>query len=361
MIPKPFFTQDDKSLLQIGWWLLIVGALVFVMILVGGATRLTQSGLSIVEWKPISGTIPPLSEEAWLEEFAAYQAYPEYQQLNQDMTVEEFKGIFWWEFWHRNLGRLIGLAFALPLLFFMGKHRIPPDLKPRMFILLTLGAAQGLLGWYMVQSGLVDRPSVSHLRLTAHLFMAVLLLSALVWTAWQVLKAPVARGQGTKERAERLGGYMVAFTGLVAVQLALGAMTAGLDAGMIYNQWPNMGAGLIPADLFGTSPFYNDPTTVQFFHRITAYLIVAMAFILFLDIRRNGGLACVRTLSVGLIYLVVLQAALGILTLLMTVPVILGLMHQGLGIVLFIYCLYFIFALRGQHYAQDTENPLRHL
>ena len=348
MIPRPFFAQDDRNLRQIGWWLIIVAALVFVIILVGGATRLTQSGLSIVEWKPVSGVLPPLSDAAWLEEFAAYQATPEYLQLNQGMTVEEFKGIYWWEFWHRNLGRLIGLAFALPLLFFIAKRRIPPDLKPRMFILLALGAAQGLLGWYMVQSGLVDRPSVSHLRLTAHLFMAVLLLSALVWPAWQVLKAPVLAGA----EDQKPGSFMFGFTVLVALQLALGALTAGLDAGYIYNDWPLMGAGLIPGEAFATSPFYDDPATVQFLHRITAYEIFILAFIPLYKVKRTGGAGCLKMLSIGLIHLVLLQVVLGIVTLVMNVPVALGVLHQGLGIALFVYCLYFIFALRGQRYGR---------
>lgn len=357
MIPRLFFAQDDKNLRQIGWWLIIVATLVFVMILVGGATRLTQSGLSIVEWKPISGTIPPLSEEAWLEEFAAYQATPEYVQLNQGMTLEEFKGIYWWEYSHRLLGRLIGLAFALPLLFFIAKRRIPPDLKPRMFILLTLGATQGLLGWYMVQSGLIDRPSVSHLRLTAHLFMAVLLLSALVWTAWQALKVPVLNHPEDK----KLGSFMFGLTVLVALQLALGALTAGLDAGYIYNDWPLMGAGLVPGEAFSIAPFYDDPATVQFLHRMTAYLIFIAAWVPLIVSVRGRRPACAKDLGLGLGVLAALQVLAGIITLVLNVPVALGVLHQGLGIALFVYCLYFVFALMGKQYVQDLENPLRHL
>ena len=351
MIPKPFFSQDDPNLRTVGWWLMAVAALVFIMILVGGATRLTGSGLSMVDWQPISGALPPISAEDWQAEFTAYQQYPEYQQLNQDMTLEEFKGIFWWEYAHRLLGRLIGLAFALPLLFFLWKRMIPPELKIRMFFLLALGAAQGLLGWYMVQSGLGTTPAVSHLRLLAHLTLAMVLLSALLWTAWQMLKAPVLSQAKTKTRwlTPVVGTVMV----LIALQLALGALTAGLGAGQIYNHWPLMGTGFIPGDLFGISPFYDDPTTVQFFHRLLGYLIFFVGdipVVLALVQKRAG---CLLGLGLGLTILIAVQVFLGVFTLVHGVPAHLGVAHQGLGIALFLYCLYFMFALEGE---QNEQN-----
>ncbi len=344
MIPKPFFSEQNPDTRKVGMWLLAVAGLVFLMILVGGATRLTGSGLSMTDWQPISGTIPPMSAGDWQAEFEAYQQFPEYQLLNPDMTLSEFKGIFWWEYSHRLLGRLIGLAFALPLLFFMARRMIPAPMKIRMFVLLSLGAVQGLLGWYMVQSGLGSEPAVSHLRLLAHLSLALLLLSALLWTAGQILRAPVvANGAG-----DALKPFLFGFTALVGIQVALGVLVAGLDAGLIYNQWPAMGSGFIPGDLFGTSPWYSDATTVQFLHRITAYLVFLGALGLFFHIRRSGGPRCLFTLAHALLGLVALQVILGILTLVYNVPVILGVLHQGFGILLFLLALYFLFALSGR-------------
>ncbi len=344
MIPRPFFLETDPDLRKIGWWLLIVAAMVFAMILVGGATRLTESGLSIVEWKPISGTIPPLSDEAWEAEFAAYKAYPEYQKLNRGMTIEDFKGIYWWEFWHRNLGRLIGLAFALPLLFFIGKQMIPPDLKMRMFVLLALGAGQGLLGWFMVQSGLVDRPSVSHYRLAAHLAMAVLVLSALLWTAWQVLGA---RRFDEKE-ARVYHPFMRGFLALVALQLVYGAFVAGLDAGLIYNDFPLMNGKVFPDGMWDMVPFtanfFDNHGTVQFIHRTFAYLIFLLAWIQLYKAYRLGASKCLKDLSKILAGVVTVQFFLGVTTLLTGVEPILGVMHQGMGIVLFATGLYFVYA-----------------
>ncbi|MEE8294925.1 MAG: COX15/CtaA family protein, partial [Sphingomonadales bacterium] len=250
MIPRPFFQQSNPNLRKVGWWLMIVALMVFLIIMVGGATRLTQSGLSIVEWKPLSGTFPPFSTEAWQEEFSAYKAYPEYQQRGQDMTLEDFKGIYWWEYSHRLLGRLIGLMFALPLLYFLRKGWIPREMKMRMFFLLALGAGQGLLGWYMVQSGLVDRPSVSHYRLAAHLSLAVLVFAVLMWTAWQFLEA--RQFEAPQDRA--FGGFTRGLLGFVSLQLIYGAFVAGLDAGLIYNEFPLMGGQVYPTEMWALNP-----------------------------------------------------------------------------------------------------------
>lgn len=350
MIPGPFFEQKDKNLRRIGWWLIAVAGLVFLMILVGGATRLTESGLSIVEWKPVSGTMPPLSEQEWQQEFGAYQASPEYQKLNRGMTLEEFKGIFWWEFWHRNLGRLIGLVFAFPLLFFIAKRMIPPDLKIRMFVLLALGAGQGLLGWWMVKSGLVDRPSVSHYRLAAHLSMAVLLLSALLWTAWQVLQARTF--SAPEDRA--FGRFMTGFTGLVAIQLIWGAFVAGLDAGFVYNDWPFMAGTFFPEGMWRMDPKWlnliDNEGTVQFVHRTIAYILVALSFVPLYAAIKGKRPGCMKTLAGGLAGIVSLQVIAGIATLMLVVPVPLGVLHQGLGILVYVTALYFVFACRGKVY-----------
>lgn len=332
---------------------MLVAAMVFLMIIVGGATRLTQSGLSIVEWKPLSGTLPPMSTEAWAAEFQAYQAYPEFQQRGQGMTLDDFKGIYWWEYSHRLLGRLIGLIFALPLLYFMAKRMIPQDLKMRMFFLLALGAGQGFLGWYMVQSGLVDRPSVSHYRLAAHLGMAVLLFSALLWTAWQVLGAR----QFEAPRDRFFGGFMRGLLALVSLQLIYGAFVAGLDAGLIYNEFPLMGGNVYPTEMWaltpGTANLFDNPATVQFIHRTFAYLIFILAFLGLFKAYQMDTSACLKTLFKGLTLIVTLQFFLGIATLLTGVEPILGVMHQGLGIVLFGVVLYFVFACQGKNYGQS--------
>lgn len=352
MIPRPFFQQTNANYRKVGWWLMIVAFMVFLMIIVGGATRLTQSGLSIVEWKPLSGTIPPMSAESWQEEFQAYQAYPEYQQRGQGMTLSEFKKIFWWEYSHRLLGRLVGLMFALPLLFFIARRMIPPHLKLRMFFLLALGAGQGLLGWYMVQSGLIDRPSVSHYRLAAHLAMAVFLLSALVWTAWQVLQA--RQFEAPVDKA--FGSFMTGLLALISLQLIYGAFVAGLDAGLIYNQFPLMGGNVFPTEMWELTPvtanLFDNHATVQFIHRSFAYLIFVLSFLGLFKAFQMGASACLKTLAKILVTIMTFQFFLGIATLLTGVEPILGVIHQGLGIVLFVTVLYFVFATRGPAYGR---------
>lgn len=350
MIPRPFFQQSDPNYRKVGWWLMIVALMVFLMIIVGGATRLTQSGLSIVEWKPISGTIPPMSAEAWQEEFQAYQAYPEFQQLNQGMTLGEFKKIFWWEYSHRLLGRLVGLMFALPLLFFIARRMIPPEMKLRMFFLLALGAGQGLLGWYMVQSGLIDRPSVSHYRLAAHLSLAVFLLGALLWTAWQFLQA--RQFDAPEDRV--FGPFIKGFLTLVAIQLVFGALLAGLDGGLVYNDWPLMNGTFFPDGMWTLSPvtanLFDNTATVQLIHRTIAYVIFALAFVPLYKARKLHRPACMVRLAAVLALIVILQLILGILALMMVVPVALGVLHQAFGILLFVTALYFLFSTRGPAY-----------
>jgi heme a synthase len=331
---KAFILTTDKNDRAIGTWLLVMAVLVFAMVVVGGATRLTESGLSMVHWQPLSGAIPPISDAEWQAEFEAYQAFPEYQILNRGMELEEFKSIFWWEFSHRLLGRLIGLAFALPLLLFVAKRMVRLELKMTLFLLFALGAAQGLLGWYMVQSGLVDEPAVSQYRLAAHLGMALILMGALLWVGLGLLRPK----QDVKSSRRPLWNMSRWFAGMVFVQCLLGALVAGLDAGMAYNTWPLMDGRLIPDGLFEFSPWYlnfgESSLTVQFDHRMVAYAVFAFGLYLFLKVRatitKEAGDG-IRKAAHAVIGLLFLQILLGIATLVYQVPVGLGTLHQAGG------------------------------
>ena len=260
-------TGDRKAGFQqraIGIWLLLIAGMVFAMVVLGGITRLTQSGLSMVEWRPVTGWLPPLTQDAWQQAFAAYQKFPEYEKLNSGMTLAEFKGIYWLEYLHRLWGRFIGLAFALPFLFFLARGWIDRRLGWKLFGVFALGGAQGALGWYMVKSGLVDRPDVSQYRLVAHLGLAMLIYGYLLWVAFGLL-APIAQPHRRRpgSPAPRLGSH-----GLVLVTVLAGGFVAGLDAGFAYNTFPLMDGELIPSQLFATTPswraFFEDVTTVQF-------------------------------------------------------------------------------------------------
>ncbi|HEX2653081.1 MAG TPA: COX15/CtaA family protein, partial [Xanthobacteraceae bacterium] len=233
-------------------WLLTVVGLIFAMVLVGGATRLTESGLSIVEWKPITGVVPPLSDAAWQAEFEKYQAIPQYQQITKGMSLAEFKTIFWWEWAHRLLGRLIGAAFLLPFLFFLWRGWVRPELRGRLWTIFALGALQGGVGWWMVASGLAERIEVSQYRLATHLLLACLIFVATLWTAQRLVPRPVEPSTG------RLRFTAVGLVVLILVQLYLGALVAGLRAGLIYNTWPLIDGAFIPAvaQLFPNSPWW---------------------------------------------------------------------------------------------------------
>jgi len=306
-------------------WLFSVCALIALMVVVGGLTRLTGSGLSITEWKPIHGALPPLSLEEWNQEFEAYKQIPQFQQLNSSMTLDEFKGIFWWEWGHRNLGRLIGFAFLIPFLVFWFRGMVERVLIPRLLFLFVLGGMQGALGWFMVASGLSERTSVSQYRLVAHLGLALLIYTAIFLTAlplwrreWPAVKTP-----------HPLYRYTHMIVALVFVQILLGGFVAGLDAGLTYNTWPLMDGALVPQGVYTSwlAPF-EDVTTVQFNHRMMAYLVFASIVTLFLQGLRQGLNGTARTTSLLLLGAVSLQVVLGIWTLLAVVPVWLGAMHQ---------------------------------
>jgi cytochrome c oxidase assembly protein subunit 15 len=325
--------DSDRNRRAIRMWLLAVAALVFAMVVVGGATRVTESGLSITEWQPVSGALPPLSETEWQAQFDKYKAIPQYQALNSGMSLDAFKTIFWWEWAHRLLGRVIGAAFLLPLLWFLARGAIAPHLRARLWTIFGLGAFQGAVGWWMVASGLAGRIEVSQYRLAFHLTLAGLIYVALLWTALGV--AP-RTGPTAPARVRSSAKVLLA---LALLQIYLGALVAGLRAGLIYNTWPLIDGGLVPAasQLLFNEPwwrnFFENPLTVQFDHRLVAYALLAGALLHAVDAGRSlpGGAA--RRGALTLAAAVTLQATLGILTLLAQAPLALALMHQSMAMI----------------------------
>lgn len=307
-------------------WLYAVAALIIAMVVVGGATRLTESGLSITEWKPVTGALPPLSQADWQAEFDRYRTIPQYEILNKGMGLEAFKRIYWWEWGHRLLGRLIGFAFLLPFLYFVWRGAIRGPLLGKCLILFALGGLQGAVGWWMVASGLTERVSVSQYRLAVHLTLACVILAAIVAVARSLA------GETAQQVPSRVKATAGALVGLVLVQIFAGGLVAGLDAGMAFNTWPLMDGRLIPAadQLAAAQPFwrnlFENALTVQFDHRMIAYALWALALAHALDASRSGGRAARR--AWGLFALVSAQAALGILTLVHQVPIDLALAHQ---------------------------------
>lgn len=333
---------SDNATRAVQIWLYSVALLVLLMVIVGGATRLTDSGLSITSWKPIAGMVPPLSLADWQEEFAAYQLIPEYSQVNAGMSLDEFKGIFWWEWGHRFLGRLIGLAFALPLVFFSFTRQIPKRFIPQLVILLFLGGLQGALGWWMVSSGLSERIDVSQYRLAAHLCAAALLFAALLWVARG------ARFSGETSQTEQPASHIWMvwlIWWLTLLQLVAGALVAGLHAGLSHNTWPLMDGRLIPNGLFVAEPawinLFENVLTVQFDHRIIAYALAGLIVAHYLVSRATAS-KLNKGWAFGLVLLVTLQIFIGVTTLLLMVPIHVALTHQLLAFVIFgaatLYC-----------------------
>ena len=320
----------------IGIWLLICAATVYLMVVVGGITRLTQSGLSMVEWAPIMGTLPPLSEAAWLVVFTKYQASPEYQIINQGMSLQAFKSIFWWEYGHRVLGRLIGLLYFLPLMFFLIKGMVPKSWVWRLFGLFVLGGLQGLMGWYMVMSGLVDVPHVSQYRLTAHLGLALIIFICMFWFAMDFL-----RGQRLHRRATRAYLKITGFTVLIIfIMMLSGGFVAGTKAGFIMNTFPMMNDRWIPAEWLAMSPWwrnlFENPVAIQFLHRCIAILVVLTVLVTYQLARHQKFI----TGAGYVVAVMVLQVALGISALLLVVPVTLGAAHQSGAVALLASSLY---------------------
>lgn len=313
------------------FWLYGVLLLTFALFLVGGATRLTDSGLSITEWKPIHGVIPPLDEAEWQEEFDKYRQIPEYEQINKGMSLDAFKRIFWWEWAHRVLARGVGVLFALPLAFFWLTGRVERSLKPRLLGLFALGGLQGAVGWWMVASGLTERVDVSQYRLATHLTLACLIFTAIVVVARGLAphSAPPADG-----RTRRFAGILVT---LVLVQIYLGGLVAGLDAGLSYNTWPLMDGSVVPDGLLVIEPiwrnFFENPKTVQFVHRIGAYVVFASALWHMIAARRRDPGTTHARRALVLFHLVLAQAAVGIVTLLFQVPFDAALTHHALAVI----------------------------
>ncbi|MGL4488399.1 MAG: COX15/CtaA family protein [Rhizobiaceae bacterium] len=312
-------------------WLYVGLLVIFALVIVGGATRLTDSGLSITEWKPIHGVIPPISEADWQEELEKYRQIPEYQEINKGMSLDEFKVIFWWEWAHRFLARATGVVFALPLAFFWVTGRLERGLKGPLLGILALGGLQGFIGWWMVSSGLTERTDVSQYRLATHLVMASLIFAATVWVARSIAVHSEGPSQsGTR----RFAGFLVL---AVFIQIYLGALVAGLDAGLTFNTWPLMDGAFIPSDLWTMEPAWRNafesPKTVQFIHRIGAYvLLLLVVWHMLTAIKAEPGSTHAHR-AIVMFLLVTAQAALGIVTLVTQVQFHTALGHQGLAFI----------------------------
>lgn len=324
--------QQASHLGAVRWWLFCIAALIAMMVLVGGATRLTESGLSIVQWKPVTGTLPPLDQEQWTQAFDGYKAIPQYRELNAGMNLDQFKTIFWWEWSHRLLGRVIGLAYLLPFLWFLWRGALNADVRRRLWIIFGLGALQGAVGWWMVASGLSQRVEVSQYRLATHLVLALFIFASIVWTLRRLAgRPPIAASR----RLRITSGLLLALT---FVQLYLGALVAGLRAGKVYNTWPDIDGGFIPAAarLFFEQPWwrnlFDNTLTVQFEHRMTAYALFALAILHLIDAAGSRAGAAAINGAWWLVAAITLQATLGILTLLNQVPIDLALTHQAVAI-----------------------------
>jgi cytochrome c oxidase assembly protein subunit 15 len=314
-------------------WLLAVAALILAMVVVGGATRLTESGLSITEWQTVTGALPPLNDTEWEAAFEKYQAIPQYRALNPGMQLDQFKTIYWWEWGHRLLGRLIGVVFLLPFLWFVWQGFVERALWPRLWLIFGLGGFQGAVGWWMVASGLAGRTEVSQYRLAFHLTLACLIYALTLWTA-QRLAPRKTISPGWRVRA---GAALL--LALVLLQIYLGALVAGLRAGLIYNTWPLIDGALVPGAaqlFFGDPPWRNlfeNPLTVQFDHRMVAYALWLTAMAHAVDVvRSTRGTAAVQG-ALAVVLAVTVQAALGIFTLLEQAPLALALLHQSMAMV----------------------------
>jgi cytochrome c oxidase assembly protein subunit 15 len=324
----------------VGVWLLAIAVIILAMVTIGGLTRLTGSGLSITEWDPIMGAIPPLTDAQWADAFAKYQKIPQYILENRGMSLEAFKGIFWWEWTHRFLGRFLGVAFFVPFLLFAWKGAIRKSDWPRMLLLFVLGGLQGFIGWWMVQSGLETRVSVSQYRLSIHLGAALLLLIAILWIALEYLR--------DLKTPPKPAGRALGLVVLVYMQMLLGALVAGLHAGLIYNTWPDMNGRVFPEEPFFSKPwwinFFENPGLAQFDHRIGAYIVAGVAAFIFARGVRLGGYAKKSAKLVAAI--TAFQIGLGIFTLLLQAPEALAAFHQVTAAVLLCAAVWHAYELR---------------
>ncbi|HVL69424.1 MAG TPA: COX15/CtaA family protein [Vicinamibacterales bacterium] len=319
-------------------WLWSVAAMTLAVLIVGGITRLTHSGLSIVNWDPIMGVVPPLTEAQWQQAFDEYRAYPEYQKLRRGMSLAEFKFIFFWEYMHRLLARAIGVVFLIPFVFFAARRYLTRPLAWRALALFALGGMQGLLGWLMVASGLVDRPSVSHYRLAAHLSLAFLIFGGAVWLARELRAGDTVGSAPARTRRMLLRGLTIVGL-LFALQVVWGAFVAGLKAGFLFNTFPLMAGRLVPPGLLMLDPalanFVENAVTVQWTHRMLGTVLALAVLAFWWRVRRSDADRHSRRLNTAFLSLMLCQYALGVVTLLMVVPVALGVAHQALAMVLF--------------------------
>src|SRR5258705_1319002 len=312
--PAMASARTDRA---VGLWLFLIAAMIGLMVVVGGLTRLTGSGLSITEWQPVTGVIPPLNDSAWQSEFAKYRGTPQYDLINRGIGLAGFKAIYWWEWTHRMLGRVLGVVFLIPFLAFVRQGRIDRGIATRLGIIFLLGAAQGVLGWWMVQSGLTgERVAVSQYRLAAHLGLAIILFGYILWTALEVVGA----GKTKIAAVARFKPWAVLFAALVFVQMLLGAFMAGLDAGRAFSSWPTYGGAWIPAGLYDLSPWwinhFENHALVHFQHRSVGYGVVVMVAALYVAVRRAGADRSLRIAGIHAVALTALQIALGIFTVL---------------------------------------------
>lgn len=334
-------SMTDSARRQVAAWLMLCCAMIFAMVILGGVTRLTGSGLSMVEWDPLFGFIPPLNETAWQEVFAKYRTSPEYQKVNVNMDLHGFKSIYWFEFGHRVLGRTIGMVFLLPFLYFLLRGMLSRPLIPRLAFAFVLGGLQGVLGWYMVKSGLVDRPHVSQYRLAAHLGLALAIYAWLLWLLFDLL-FPDRRPPGAPASTRRFAAGLLLMS---AITIASGAFVAGLKAGHAWNTFPKMGDQWLPPGGWSMQPgwrnFFDNIATVQFDHRVLAISTLVLVILFWISTQgRNLSLSAKTGIHL-LPVMVMVQVALGISTLLLLVPVPLAATHQAgalvlLSIVLFV-------------------------
>ncbi|MCV2449166.1 heme A synthase [Paracoccus sp. DMF] len=331
-------------------WLIVIFVLVAAMIALGGATRLTGSGLSITEWKPVTGAIPPMDAAAWAAEFDKYKLIPQFQQVNPDMDLAGFKQIYWWEWSHRLLGRLIGLVWAAGFLGFLAARRIPTGWVPRLLLLGVLGGAQGAIGWWMVHSGLSGQMvRVASYRLALHLGLAFAILGFIAWYVMQLSRSEAALLRARRAGETKLFSMTTGLMHLAFVQILLGALVAGIDAGRMYTGWPTMGGEWIPAEIWdaalGWRNFFENPALVQFIHRIVGYLLAVFALVVFLRARRSPH-PQTRGAYLAMIAAVAVQVLLGIMNVIHAAPLPLALAHQVMAVALF------TLILRARHHAR---------
>lgn len=331
----------EKNYKSVIFWLYTVAFMVFCMVFIGGVTRLTDSGLSMVDWRPLMGAIPPLNEQEWLKVFNDYRAYPEYQLINKGMSLSDFKFIFFWEYFHRLFGRLIGLAFFVPFVYFLIKKKFNSSQIKKLTIAFILGGLQGLMGWYMVKSGLVNKPDVSHFRLASHLSLAFIIIGYIYWLILE-FKYP----QRVWDFSKKAKKMIVCFFVLLSIQIVYGGFVAGLDAGLTHNTFPKMGRMWIPRDLtletlFSTAIFYNE-VIIQFIHRTFAWALSILAIVLFVRTKKLDDFMQVKSYKIMILGLGV-QFVLGVATLVMLVPLSLASAHQVMACLLFVLCVRSLF------------------